>query len=50
MIDYSKEYFLKTLTETKKVSVEKINYYTDELLNWVNKEDLQRKRNFKEID
>lgn len=50
MLDYSKEYFLKTLTEAEKISVEKIDYYTDELLNWVNKEDLKRRRNFKKID
>jgi len=51
VFDYTKHYFLKILTEeTTNLEIEKINYYTDELLNWVNKEDLTRKREFKDIE
>lgn len=50
MLDYTKKYFLQLMTTNEKIIVEKINYYTDELLNWVNKEDLTRKRNLKKIE
>jgi hypothetical protein len=36
--------------ETTNLEIEKINHYTDELLNWVDKEDLTRKREFKDIE
>lgn len=50
MFEYSRKYFLKTLTEWGKISIDKINYYTDELLNWLNKEDLKRQRKVYNID
>ncbi len=51
VFEYTKKYFFKILTEeNNKLEVEKIDYYTDELLNWVNKEDLERKREFKNIE
>jgi muramoyltetrapeptide carboxypeptidase len=50
MLDYSRKYFLEAVFKIWNIKIEKINYYTDELLNWITKEDLTRKRDLKEID
>lgn len=49
IFDYTKKYFLQAVSEIWSIHIDKINYYTDELLNWFSQEDLTRKRNTYEI-
>lgn len=50
MLKYSTHYFLEATSQSWPITVEKIDYYTDELLNWINKEDLTRSRKLLPIE
>jgi hypothetical protein len=46
-LDYTEEYFIKVLSGEKNILIQDISYYTDEVLNWMNQEDLSRARTLK---
>lgn len=50
ILDYTKKYFLESVCEKKVINIDKIDYYTDESLNWIEKKDLDRKRELYDIE
>lgn len=47
-LEYTVDYFLKAVSKREIGEIHPSKFWTDELLNWFNKEDLTRSRNMKE--